>query len=495
MLFNDQTSLEAGSTFDINFNGATIEQNTANVSGGGIYFQNKTPADKDYTFKTNLNGGKISNNTAPIGAGIYAETIDVGHSISGDDVCTIDGNIATAEGAGIYIKGANISLNSADVSSNKADTDGGGIYLEGGTLTMTSGDIHNNTCGQKGGGVYITNTAIDNINSTFSGGKIYANDARNGGGICANGNVTLTISNSSIYNNTAKNGGGICVIGGANMTYKNGLIRNNKAVSDMSYNTGYKMSETEIEGFGGGVFIAGTAEKESKLIFDMSESVNTFGLYGNAADNGGDDIFTTGNGTSVTIPKVSGMTLSEFNVPVAENALFWAEDYATNDPNYGEGTKSNTEWTGTNVRYQSALNNILKTYSVPAPQTLTKYTSLALGYGVVFVTIEKIGLNEGESAIFEITKDGATEPYMRLLLTGKKNPDGTLQKVSQIVALVPGKWNVKETNWSWTYSSNQPINGITKEIINESSDKVFTFVNTKKSNLSPNGESIVKNQF
>ena len=489
VLFNEKTNLEDGTIFDIKFNGATIENNSAAVSGGGIYFNNSVPSEKNYTFTTHLDGGNIKGNTAPIGAGIYARNIDISHS-NLETVCTIDGNKASKGGAGIYINGANISLNKADVSSNEATTNGGGIYLESGALSMVSGDIHGNTCKQNGGGVYISNTATEEKNSTFSGGKIYANTAKNGGGICADGNVAFTISNSSIYNNTANNGGGICVINGAKMTYENGLIRNNKAISENAYPTGFQKSESEIEGFGGGVFIAGSSSKSSSLTFSLSASTN-FGLYGNGADNGGDDIFTNGYNTSVSIPDVSKMKLSEFNVPVSENALFWAEDYQTNDTHYGDGTKINESWTGKNDRYRYTLNNMIVPYKVGAPQTLTKYTSVALGYGVVFAKIVKEGLKYGESAIFTITKEGDSEPYMRILLTGNSDNSET----SQTVALVPGKWTVEETKWSWAYSSDKTKETI--ELLNNDnpSKNIFTFTNKPKSDTPPHSEAIKKNSF
>ncbi|MGM9832129.1 MAG: hypothetical protein ACI31A_00360 [Candidatus Limisoma sp.] len=463
--------------------------NSIPSGGGGIWIYNAKDWEVDATIGT---GNEVTGNISAYNGGGVA----IGASASSSlPMVTIDGGTisdntaTTGNGGGVYMPGGVLTIKSGTISGNiAASGNGGGFSITNGTVKITGNtEITYNNCARYGAGLYVNNNASEQVATEFYGGTIKENGLTAclaGGGICVDGNVKFSTT-STLEGNQAKNGGGICVIGGADMTYKSGLIRNNKAVSESTYSTGYKKSETEIEGFGGGVFVAGS---NSNLTFDMSDV--SFGLYGNAAENGADDIFANGNGTSVTVPDVSGMTLSEFNVPVPENSLFWAEDYATNDPNYGYGTKIDTGWTDSNVRYRYALNNMLEPFKVPA-QTLTNYTSLALGYGVVYVTIKKEGLNEGESAIFEITKEEAEEPYMRLLVTG----DST-NSVSQTVALFPGTWTIKETNWSWTYSNDRP-DGITKTIGNDSTpeQKTFKFVNSKKSNLTPNSESIYKNTF
>ncbi|MDD5870116.1 MAG: hypothetical protein PUC77_01335 [Bacteroidales bacterium] len=486
--------------------GNEISGNESAFAGGGILLH------KSNGSTTSLTSAAIIHNNTSTHAGGGGGGIAIGtEGVSELPSVTINGgeiyeNESTDyHGGGVYMPGGKFTMSAGTIRDNSAALNGGGFYIKNGSVEITSANaqITGNYCRKYGAGLYVGNTGDSYINTTFSGGTINGNGARGcvaGGGICVEGKVNFTTTNTNIENNEASflygNGGGICVLGGAKMTYESGLIRNNKAGSKTttSYNTGYKKGVEDIGGFGGGVFVAGDG---SSLTFNMGTG-KSLGLYGNVAINGGDDVFANGDGTTVTIPDVSEMTLSEFKVPVPENSLFWAEDYATDDPNYGYGTKINTDWTstnGTNVRYRYALDNMIEPYKVPA-QTLTKYTSLALGYGVVYVTIEKEGLKEGENAIFEITKGGATEPYMRLLISGKTDSDGK-KKASQKVALFPGTWNVKETNWSWTYSSDQPVNGITREIDNDSPDEVktFKFVNTKKSDVKPHSESIVKNTF
>ncbi len=461
----------------------------------------KTTAGQGYTFNTYLNGGKISDNTAPSGAGIYAETIDVGHSSSGDNVCTINGNHASEEGAGIYIKGANISLNNADVLSNEATTHGGGIYLEGGTMTMASGDIHNNICGQNGGGVYITNTAVNYNSSSFSGGKIYANNAKNGGGICVDGNVNFTTTATNIEGNNATNGGGICVINGAKMLYKSGLIRNNSArtTTNMTGQTAYQMNVDEVAGISGGVFVANNAS----LSFNVTG--NLFGLYGNTATNGADDIFANGNGTSIALPDVSAMNLTGYSINLPPNSLYWVEDYIPDDANYSAGTqKMGANYPSSlsfkNWRYRYALEHDDYTfYTVDGNQTLTCYTALALGYQIVYITVTKSGMKAGDTAMFCIRSQGAADDYLTFMLSDRDKvvaADGSVTWQKR-VRLFSGTWTVAEVDaWTWAYNPTSDTS-YTRTVNSASSpaDLTFAFTNASKADAPPHAEDSIVNDL
>ena len=111
-----------------------------------------------------------------------------------------------------------------------------------------------------------------------------------------------------------------------------------------------------------------------------------------------------------------------------------------------------------------------------------KYICFALGYEVIYITITKTGLKEGESAIFTIFKDGV-EP-VRLILTGKGNGAA----VSKKIALTAGVWTVAETPWSWTYEPSAP--SITQDIADDNK-RNFVFGNTKKESLPMNHEHVI----
>ena len=118
-------------------------------------------------------------------------------------------------------------------------------------------------------------------------------------------------------------------------------------------------------------------------------------------------------------------------------------------------------------------------------------------------------MNNGETAIIDIyegeltTTEGRT-PLYRVALTA--NNTGTAEKQ---ILLHPGTWTVVESKWSWTYAGTaqsvvsndvRTIGGqraIVRSLIDTSEESVrtFTFTNTKKANITPNAESIQKNQF
>lgn len=485
--------LPEGSTVTTNIDGAVIENNHAEMGGAGIFFKNATPASKNYAFSIKLNSGTISGNYCKQGAsvvgeggGIYVESIDVTNSGTGKstEICNISNNSAL-NGGGIYIKNGKLELKETDINKNIATANGGGAFIEGGSFSISAGKISENKCDQYGDGVYSSYSGADYIASSLSGGTISNNTAIAGGGICVDGKINFTTSGSDIEKNNATNGGGICVLNGAKMTYKSGLIRNNTATSGTTITggTAYLKDETEVEGFGGGVFVA---DNGSSLTLDISDG--KLGLYDNNATNGGDDIFANGNGTSVTVPDISTMTLTDFAVPLP--ALFWAEDYSTNDTNYGEGTKMNTSWSNTNLRYRDALSTNAVIYKVPAGTYTGKYISLALGYDNIAITVRKTGLKKGDSAIFDISKQGDTKPYITIMLTGIDNNGSAVEKSVLIYA---GTWTVKEnSSWSWAYD---PVNAeITQSFIKQSDPTtLFTFENTPKSEVPKHSEAVKVN--
>lgn len=131
-----------------------------------------------------------------------------------------------------------------------------------------------------------------------------------------------------------------------------------------------------------------------------------------------------------------------------------------------------------------------------ASQTWNDYsldgsTSLALGYGIIYVTVKKTGLKKGQSAIFQLTKQGDSKPYITVILTGK---DDSGTAVQRSVALFAGTWTVKETNWSWAYSSD--VTEITHSFTKQSdAGTLYEFVNTPRSDTPQHNESIKVNRF
>ena len=517
----------------LNIKKCEITNNQAGEKGGGIYIGEGSTLTID--------DGEISRNTAAQkGGGVFIDG-------SKDNPCTftlnngkINNNTATKfYGGGVEILCSNFTMNGGEINGNKAGSYGGGIFFDnmgtddGGSdpkkFIFQNGSISNNESGNHGGGIciYGGNGGTDAVPQTIElkQGIISGNKAVDGGGIYMNGwnKCKLKMVNTTVENNTAYVGAGM-LFHYSILEYNNGLIRYNKAISRKGYDKGpdtmyrqrhnyreenktegdynYLQNDQPIEninGIAGGLFIG----DHSRSTF----SGNSFGIYGNYAEYGGDDIVSIGaadDGTvQVTLPDVSKMSLNDFKVGVPQAALFWAQDYIINDKGYGN-KPSNATATSTVERYRTLLaartENIA---SIPSGVAYgnNQYVSVALGYKYVYVDVKKSGLKEGESAIFNIysTKNvtDSSTPYMQIVLTG--NAEGS--EVSRKIALTPGDWTVMETGWSWTYTgksaSNEKVLGnpaIMRTLTDNPSaaERIFSFTNTKNESV-PNAEKVKVN--
>lgn len=471
----------------------TVTSNEANGSGGGIYIDN-TVKLLNQDLAVNLKNATISNNEAGSqGGGVYVTgSEDVVAEVNLEGI-TMTTNTATDNGGGLYLNGGNLNINGKEgntIQTNNAQN-GGGVCLEDGELKIEQCDITYNTATNLGGGLFVSNSKAVDISLTGSGIFENNNATIAGGGMAMQGPIKLTFS-GSLQNNTAGNGGGIYLSNMENATRKTlldftgGYIKENEANgTGNTATTGHKGTVTTLKGFGGGAFL----DSNTELIFTLTDDL---GFYGNLAVSGADDIFASGNNTSVTLPYVTedethdGMDLAGFDVPVDKRFLFWVKDYIANDTEYSispAGIDENNMKDGSNMRYRVAIEKGEVGYWKLEPATYTGYISLALGYRLLFATIQKSGLAEGESAIFKIYKgkDGngtdydESKPYSSILLTGS-----TASSVSRRIALSEGWWKVKETSWSWNYT---PVKSEIPLSIEENKENVFSFENVPKEDI------------
>lgn len=492
----------------------SISSNSASGDGGGVYIA----GDGDFT----MNGGTVKENetTSGNGGGIFLNggsffmvngyIADNSSKSDGGGICILNGGsftmnngditgngkktgtVVTQNGGGVYIDGGTLTVTSGNISSNASNVNGGGVYIMNGTVMMGAGKILSNSCGQYGGGVYVYNSSTtDKKTVTFNGGTLSGNSAKYGGGVCVDGLIDMSIGNVEIAENTATNGGGVCLMNNAFMEFGVGEIKNNTAVKKTStvYDTGYQKGIAEIEGFGGGVYL----DSNTKLVFGEAENL---GLFGNLADYGGDEIFANGNGTYVDLPDVSQMALGGY--PGASN-LKWIEDYPTNDPDYGYGTKLKGDaWDSdkTNLRYRETISQNAQIYNLTGAVTgYSRYICFALGYEVIYITIVRHGLGAGESAIYHLKKNEAND--FKIILTGNSTGDPVTKKV----AVTAGDWTVTETPWSWAYgTSGRKItravpdpDPVTDPVTGKKVDRPFEFHISKTENLPMNSEDIEVN--
>lgn len=272
-----------GGTLEIE--GATITANTANRAGGGI--EDASGAGTAFT----INNSTIDNNevfTSPgNGGGIH---------IGGDGSLAIDGgsvsgNVAGAEGGGIWNNNGTLKVTGTMIANNSATGDaanqgGGGLYNNegGGLIDVREGTVimGNTATGASGSGGGILNDVGGTL--TISGAVIKNNTAnRAGGGIeDASGDATLVvITNTSVDSNTVftapGNGGGIHIGGNGGMSFRSGTVNGNEAGAE-----------------GGGIWIAsGTLTVGQGVVFDGNEA------KGDDADQGGGALYNNGNGTII----------------------------------------------------------------------------------------------------------------------------------------------------------------------------------------------------
>ena len=139
--------------------------------------------------------------------------------------------------------------------------------------------------------------------------------------------------------NQADNGGGVCIYRGGTLTVNEGHIFSNSAVAPkgLTITSGQGLSSS-LHGAGGGICVMGAKDKELatfKLTGTKDEQTKKMnvGIYGNTATLIGDEVFSNGTQTSMTVPLVSEMKLDGYELDI----VGWFEDYNTNDKNYTNG--------------------------------------------------------------------------------------------------------------------------------------------------------------
>lgn len=536
----------SGNAFYVRGN-TQIKNNTATRTGGGVFINNGNfvvvpNGNLEVTENVSKKGGgayiigtlfvrstsKFTNNKVTYDAGVTESGygggmfISTGNLIVGDTNAAnskieISGNHAQKLGGGIHVNGGDIEISNCKISNNYAGYNqnntgaildatacGGAISASQGTINIKAGEISNNYAAKNGGGVYASNeganafsTAANEI--TLKGtGAFQNNHAVNGGGMYVGGNIKMTFSGSFI-NNKATNGGGLFLTNGAQLTITGGFLRQNRAIGttgQTSPSTGYQIGASNLHGIGGGVYLNNgySASYPTKLIFALTG--NSIGIYDNYATWGADDVFASGKNTSVTLPNINQMTITDFETP-ANTPLYWAEDYITDDPNYGYGTKVKSTWDSdkTNDRYDFALKNSRDIYHITFGDTetskvFTKYMSHQVGYELIFVTVVKKGLNPGENAVFNFTPatkkisdtvyevEPGTKPYQSVIFVCKDS-NQTTNGVVRKLAIPSGWWKIEETSWSWAYNAN---NGTQYDnpVKIDADHKEFEFQNTRK---------------
>jgi predicted outer membrane repeat protein len=176
--------------------GVTFSGNSANTSGGAVYFTNGTSL-------------QISN-------------------------CTLQNNTAKASGGGVYLAHGGLIVDHSQFLQNKATNTtgtGGAIATNTNTnLSVTSSTISGNTAGSSGGGIYASSTSIVNLT-----GSVLANNTAQGAGGALCGGSNTTVTSCTIDGNSASAGGGISMPGGtvaaATLRIESSAVTNNHSTN------------------------------------------------------------------------------------------------------------------------------------------------------------------------------------------------------------------------------------------------------------------------
>lgn len=332
--------LSLGGTLTIKNNSA-IEDNTAIDCGGGICASNTL---------IEIEASVIQGNHSFLGGGLH---------VSGKTSCTITRNariqnnraeymtskqketeFMASIGGGFYCgDGLDLTIQDSTVALNSGGEQGGGIVgYSMGELTLDHAEITDNNA-SFGGGIFALCTAAANTHITLrNDSSINKNSATSFGGAIYGAPVlkgiplSITVESSSIYDNEAANGAGIAIY--------NQFDKNDATITIKSGGKLYGNKATN--GYGGGIYSQGTtitigenttnsdSDEEEPItnnngasICNNQASVGGGGIYGfnsniilaednalynNAAQKAGDDLFTFGTNSMISLADATKMS-------------------------------------------------------------------------------------------------------------------------------------------------------------------------------------------
>jgi hypothetical protein len=247
----------------LNVTGATISNNFAGGTGGGIgNAGNGAVTITDSTLSGNFtlaNGGGFGDENN-LGTLTVSNTLFVG-------------NVGTTNGGGVSENGPSAVISNSTFRDNLSAA-GGGVFADAGTTLRLVGDLFAENSGTtQGGGVNAVGPTTNISNSEFRD-----NFAGTGGGLFVGGTTFTGLNLTFVDNTSSGNGGGIELqsIGfGTNQSFlTNSTLTGNKALNN---NGGLS---------GGGIDMSAATSGDLVLINDT--------LNANFADNGG-GLFLAGN--------------------------------------------------------------------------------------------------------------------------------------------------------------------------------------------------------
>lgn len=260
--------------------------NTAAETGGGIYVETSGTIT--------LRNATITNNTAKgTGGGI---NMHLNTAATTFENCTISNNRSGKDGGGLRMdaKDKKLTITNSHIDGNESGDDGGGVCLQYGTIEMSGSSVAGNKAKHDGGGVKVTSSTTFSASSVVISGNEAGDEE--GGGVKNLGSTTLQNCTISA-NSSGSNGGGI--YSDKTLTIKGGTI--GESGSDAAVLPG-----NTAEGNGGGVYIASDAGATS-----ISGAI---AMKDNTAAGRGDDLYLRKGRTLTLTGEIDGTDIGSVDM-------------------------------------------------------------------------------------------------------------------------------------------------------------------------------------
>lgn len=187
------------------------------ADGGGVFSK---AVHVTYSYPTSIVSSTITGNRARFGGGVYARNTGVGSEVTIDGSTISQNTATLSGGGIYNYAGSVAITNSSVITDNRAVKHGGGIYNKSGELSIDNSTVSNNTATGRaisgGGGIYnyVNADLIITTATTISG-----NRSRFGGGVFNSGYFYLDPTSTISTNTAIVTGGGVYNYNKAPATY------------------------------------------------------------------------------------------------------------------------------------------------------------------------------------------------------------------------------------------------------------------------------------
>ena len=276
--------------------GTEISDNTSDNVGGGLSIIRGGAILKDTAVADNVSGST--------GGGIYVYQSTLTMNVSSGS-SSVSGNLAGGNGGGVWatpgVDTSDIAISDTAFSRNTSLNSGGAVGVKESTATITGCTLENNIATTHGAGIFLSNTAtldlkeseVSHNTSTGTGAGLYAT------GSDASSPATIAVEDSVISENlSATKGGGAALVNAATLTFACdsaytadddcGLFDNTSGDFPEEEDTGAAADEDTSSSYAGGGVHMNSTEPDLPAIFTCTNCDLGSSSAGN--DNDPDDI-------------------------------------------------------------------------------------------------------------------------------------------------------------------------------------------------------------